>query len=76
MAETPNQTQTETESLTGVVWAYEVWDIHTGSKVGSIYATHKAANRRADRLNLAYGAHRYSVDLTTYPDTLILTPRT
>jgi hypothetical protein len=40
---------------------YKVIDGQTGWQVGSDYATSRRATRRADRLNLEYGAHRYSV---------------
>lgn len=42
---------------------YRIIDIHTGQQVGSdySYASRKRARTRAEKLNLAYGAHRYTV---------------
>ncbi len=39
---------------------YQVIDLHTKQVVGT-YNSRKAASRRADTLDLAYGAIRYSV---------------
>ncbi|KAK46371.1 hypothetical protein BG58_11140 [Caballeronia jiangsuensis] len=40
---------------------YEVIDCKTGKRVGKPYATRVAASRRADKLDLEYGAIRYNV---------------
>jgi hypothetical protein len=41
---------------------YQVIDLHT-KKVMGTYATRAAASRRADKLDLAYGAIRYVVKI-------------
>ena len=40
--------------------SYQVIDLHTKTIVGT-YDTRKAASRRADKLDQAYGATRYTV---------------
>lgn len=40
---------------------YKIIDIKTGLQVGKPYATLKRARRRADKLDLEYGAIRYVV---------------
>ena len=42
---------------------YRIIDGHTGKQIGSdyTYASRKRARTRAEKLNLAYGAHRYFV---------------
>lgn len=40
---------------------YEVIDLQTGRRVGRPYATRVAASRRANKLDLDYGAIRYQV---------------
>lgn len=50
---------------------FRVRDTHTTCLYdGPTYATRKAANRAADKLNLGYGAHRYAVEPTQQPDKL------
>ena len=41
---------------------YQIIDCQTGKQIGATYtyANRKRARSRADRLNLDYGAHRYS----------------
>lgn len=43
---------------------YQVYDSKTQQPVGKPYLTIKAARRRRDKLDLKYGAIRYSVRLT------------
>ena len=40
---------------------YYIRDSHTGLLIGGCYKTRKAAQRTADRLDLAYGAVRFVV---------------
>lgn len=42
---------------------YEIIDTHTRQRVGNIYsyANRNRARARAERMNLSYGAHRYTV---------------
>jgi len=42
---------------------YRIIDIQTQRQVGGLYQTRQRAQRRADRLDLEYGAIRYSVRL-------------
>jgi hypothetical protein len=39
---------------------YIIRDCHTKLTLKRTYATGKAARRSAERMNMAYGAHRYS----------------
>ena len=41
---------------------YNVVDRKTGQVMGT-YGTSKGAHRKADKLDLDYGAHRYGVDI-------------
>lgn len=43
------------------VLCYRVHDTRTGQQIGRDHKTRRTANRSADRHNLQYGAHRYSV---------------
>lgn len=40
---------------------YEIVDNHTKARVGTFYNNRARAQRRADRLDQAYGAYRYFV---------------
>jgi len=40
---------------------YKIIDIQTGLQVGKDYASRKRASTRANKLDLEYGAVRYSV---------------
>lgn len=40
---------------------YIIWDNHNKIAVSKPYACVKRARRRADKLDLAYGAYRYRV---------------
>ncbi len=43
---------------------FEIWDTLTGAKVGKkTYSSRRAATIVAERMNQAYGSHRYAVDL-------------
>lgn len=42
---------------------YQVYDRHTGYPVGRPLNTRAAANRKVDRLDNAYGAYRYYVQI-------------
>jgi len=39
---------------------YKILDLHTGQTIGT-YTCPRRARRRAEQLDLAYGAYRYSV---------------
>ena len=40
---------------------YNLTDLHTGKVIATYtYAQRNAARRRADKMDLAYGAHRYA----------------
>jgi hypothetical protein len=41
---------------------YRIIDSQTGAQVGGLYASRVRALRRADRLDMAYGAYRYRVE--------------
>ncbi len=41
---------------------YTVIDLHTKLSNGKKYKTRKTARSAAERLNLIYGAHKYSVE--------------
>lgn len=41
---------------------YQIIDLQTGNKIGGVYqyAQRNRARNKAEKLNLEYGAHRYS----------------
>lgn len=43
------------------MFSYIVKDLHTGKAIGREYELRASASRRAEKLNLKYGAHRYAV---------------
>lgn len=49
---------------------YQIIDRQTGKQIGGVYLDRQRARHRADKLDLAYGAIRYSVK-TIYLDTAI-----
>ena len=48
---------------------YKVFDLSDRKVVGSIYATGKRARKRAEKLNLEYGAHRYYAQVVAIEET-------
>lgn len=43
------------------MFTYIIKDLHTGKTVGRAYELRASASRRAEKMNLRYGAHRYAV---------------
>jgi hypothetical protein len=47
---------------------YEIIDNQTGLRVGGTYTNRRRARTRADKLDLAYGAYRYTVRPVRQPE--------
>lgn len=49
---------------------YIVWDIKERKQVGGNHKAYKTARNRAEKLNMEYGAHRYTYKLEKEVETV------